>query len=50
MRQKYKIKTSQNMEQTINVKDFKFPKGVKITINGQEVKDTYTFDKLGKQK
>ena len=33
---------------TINVKDFKFPKGVKITINGQEVKDTYTFDKLGK--
>lgn len=33
---------------TINVKDFKFPKSVKVTINGQEVKDTYTFDKLGK--
>lgn len=33
---------------TINVKDFKFPKGVKVTINGQEIKDTYTFNKLGK--
>lgn len=33
---------------TINITDFHFPKGVKVTINGQEVKDTYTFDKLGK--
>ena len=33
---------------TINVKDFKFPKSVKVMINGQEVRDTYTFNKLGK--
>lgn len=33
---------------TINVKDFKFPKGVKVTINGQEVRDTYRFNTLGK--
>ena len=33
---------------TINITDFHFPKGVKVMINGQEVRDTYTFDKLGK--
>lgn len=33
---------------TINVKDFKFPKGVKVMINGQEIRDTYTFNTLGK--
>lgn len=33
---------------TININDFHFPKGVKVMINGQEVRDTYTFDKLGK--
>ena len=33
---------------TINITDFHFPKGVKVMIKGQEVKDTYTFDKLGK--
>ena len=33
---------------TINITDFHFPKGVKVMINGQEVRDTYTFNKLGK--
>ena len=33
---------------TINITDFHFPKSVKVTINGQEIKDTYTFNKLGK--
>ena len=33
---------------TINITDFHFPKGVKVMINGQEIRDTYTFDKLGK--
>lgn len=33
---------------TINITDFHFPKGVKVMINGQEVRDTYTFNTLGK--
>ena len=33
---------------TINITDFHFPKGVKVMINGQEIRDTYTFNKLGK--
>lgn len=33
---------------TINITDFHFPKSVKVMINGQEVRDTYTFNKLGK--
>lgn len=33
---------------TINITDFHFHKSVKVTINGQEIKDTYTFNKLGK--
>ena len=33
---------------TINITDFHFPKGVKVMINGQEVKNTYTFNTLGK--